>query len=751
MPTLLPKAGETVQKLYHKDSKSWHLYRVVDQDLESSSEPRPDADRRQRVIWGSAHVETEAHGDESQPFLERGDSGHIVPSCGFRFTTNGRVRVVVLKHKNDIAYVICDGTYVNAVAYDHAHMKRNGSFDIYFKIKVPEERRSISAVVKISLNSQRWDYTLTANSVEIPMCWISTHGYNHLAHVPEVAHPDRLPSAIARRQGCHDLAQLMSGTSPEGPRIERMFCFATMGHLRTVAFCRRDRAGHNWNVVLDGDIVANITPTSNNTVAFEVLVPGGEIASAKAQLHWKGLRTGWDCVFYVNDVPVPPSLSSGNGGFSTLYGPEVIDVENNAIDPGKVMENYSATDSSWHFVQVFQFTTQGQLRSVAISHSRCVWHFFCDGIEVQRSEHPSEVLKSRKEKVLFEVPVQHGHALSAVATMQWHVGLISCWTYSLEVNGVPLQVYWSLSEGTHCAPLFEVEHPEAHSKKRVKLEAPADIDGTPTEGLIDRSFTTGSIDSRISEQDSEEVAHVGHSPYSIGDYVQYYSWSNRKWLLGIFRGRQGCTEFYIVDIFQGQRRFHVHLDCLRSPFQAGELVEVYSKRRGWLPGSVSGHQDPRGAIKSGYKVQVEGFALSAPNERLRRRFLAGASVEIWEGPVTGWAVRRVHETQMGRDGLGSAPLLDSYTPVFLKSQQWKSQQMFSTAQTDSMRRSSEAHIRACRKLELDHGFEEEAQQPSIESQLDPWTCVTLVPESLANSADIVPLFVLRNIMPETSI
>jgi len=767
-----------VQKLYHKDSKTWHVYRVEDEDVETSSELRSDGDRKSRVIWGAGHIETEAHGGESSALLERRDSGLIVPSCGFRLKTNGRVRVVVLKHKDSIAYVICDGIYVNAVAYDHAHVQSVGSLDVYFNMKVPGERRCISAAVKMSLKKQQWDYTLTVNDLDIPMCWMSTVGYNHLAHAPEVVHPDLLPAVPVRCSNCRDLSPLLSVGLPGSMRIERMFCFSTLGHLRTVAFCRTEHGGHHWTIVLDGEMVATFAPASNGIVAFEMPVPGGKFASARAHVNWEGLRTGWVCALDVNGVPVPPSLSSDNGAFSTLYGPEVIDVEKNAIDPGEVIANYNATARSLHFVQVFQFTTQGQLRSVAISHSHCVWRVFCDGIQVQSFKHKADVLKSRMETISFEVPVQHGRALSAFATMEWHVGIISCWKYDLKVNGIPLQACWSRSEGTHCVPLLEVERPEASSKENVKFDASIELDDSITEGPIDGitispidGVTVGPTDDSITmtqsmTQEFEGTPHdddlhcFDHSPYSIGEYVQYYSWSHRKWLLSIFQGRQGFTEFYIVDIVQGKRRFHVHLDCLRSPFQADELVEVFSQRKGWLPASVSGHQDPIRAMRIGYKVQLdgrEGLSIDhVPSERLRRRFPAGASVEIWHGPLTGWQRTTVHEKQMSRDGCGAAPLPDSFTPAFLKSQSLASEQLMSEmedrhAEMNGLKAAPhdrrERHMMA--RFIADARFHEEARQPSIESQLDPWIFVPVAQDSPSVSADMVPLYLLRDAMPET--
>lgn len=227
------------------------------------------------------------------------------------------------------------------------------------------------------------------------------------------------------------------------------------------------------------------------------------------------------------------------------------------------------------------------------------------------------------------------------------------------------------------------------------------------------------------------------TPYVIGSYVEYYSWSNRKWLLGVFQGAHRHERGFIVDIIRGQRRFNVRLDCLRSPLLDGELVEVFSKSKGWLPGVVNGHQDPRKAVRLGYDVKAAGRSLqNIPPERLRRRFPCGLCVEVWQGPSIGWVSATVHPDWATSDGCGTKPFLDSETPCLIT-------RLPSQDSESSM--TLERLITRLPSQELRSSEQAEREHPCTEPMLEPWVSVPIFEgdASNLNSTWMAPSYSLR--------
>ena len=89
-------------------------------------------------------------------------------------------------------------------------------------------------------------------------------------------------------------------------------------------------------------------------------------------------------------------------------------------------------------------------------------------------------------------------------------------------------------------------------------------------------------------------ARFGHPAYADGMTVEYFSCTNKCWLLGvvsldaIYNGKTLVSVLYNVDLGRTrQMRYDVKIDLLRRPPEQGEMVEV-QRHAGhpWLPGRI---------------------------------------------------------------------------------------------------------------------------------------------------------------------
>lgn len=145
--------------------------------------------------------------------------------------------------------------------------------------------------------------------------------------------------------------------------------------------------------------------------------------------------------------------------------------------------------------------------------------------------------------------------------------------------------------------------------------------------------------------------------HAHGDIVEYYSPTHKIWLIGIVQLSTEKSEVRGFPVFvynvrlrkSGQVRHDVPLDMIRAPFQPTELVEVFSKRNGgqWMLASILGKAP--GNICKGYTVRVEETGGTpemqidkTPSWRIRRRFPARISIEVYRGPILGWVRSVVH-------------------------------------------------------------------------------------------------------------
>merc|ERR1712080_573422 len=124
--------------------------------------------------------------------------------------------------------------------------------------------------------------------------------------------------------------------------------------------------------------------------------------------------------------------------------------------------------------------------------------------------------------------------------------------------------------------------------------------------------------------------------YESGAKLEYYSTNNSLWMPAsvnvvvkqVKRSNLDLDTVVMYDVSvlgtRVQEQRDVPLDTLRLPFEACELVDIYSRRQGgmWLPGIINGPQIS-GATLVGYQVLLSENAEvleMIPATRLRRRF-----------------------------------------------------------------------------------------------------------------------------------
>jgi hypothetical protein len=160
-----------------------------------------------------------------------------------------------------------------------------------------------------------------------------------------------------------------------------------------------------------------------------------------------------------------------------------------------------------------------------------------------------------------------------------------------------------------------------------------------------------------------------HAPYLDGASIEYYSFTQQRWMAGVIKlqsqGRATSEELHLhVELSRGnQLRADVTLDNIRLALEPNDLVEVLVEEKDdegehshkYHPAFVTANQS-KAATMLGYHVHMEttGRVLkNVPAVRLRRRFPAGARVEIFRGPSLGWCEGRIHGDVGSSDGCGN--------------------------------------------------------------------------------------------------
>lgn len=143
-------------------------------------------------------------------------------------------------------------------------------------------------------------------------------------------------------------------------------------------------------------------------------------------------------------------------------------------------------------------------------------------------------------------------------------------------------------------------------------------------------------------------ARFGHPAYADGMTVEYFSCTNKCWLLGvvsldaIYNGKTLVSVLYNVDLGRTrQMRYDVKIDLLRRPPEQGELVEV-QRHAGhpWLPGRILKVRWSReGRLYCALLDEPDehhGNEVTVPGSALRRRYPGDSKVFAYGGHSVGW-------------------------------------------------------------------------------------------------------------------
>jgi hypothetical protein len=154
--------------------------------------------------------------------------------------------------------------------------------------------------------------------------------------------------------------------------------------------------------------------------------------------------------------------------------------------------------------------------------------------------------------------------------------------------------------------------------------------------------------------------------YEDGEKVEYFSGTHQRWVparikveVKVSSKDPNLAPIVMYDVMMAHSICHknVDLNLLRLPFQHGELVELFSKRKGgtWLPGMIAGVQQAR-ATMQGYSVHLDDMNeifQDIPAVRLRRRFPPGTHVRVYRGPREGWNHNAIVHHSAPKNGIGA--------------------------------------------------------------------------------------------------
>jgi len=167
--------------------------------------------------------------------------------------------------------------------------------------------------------------------------------------------------------------------------------------------------------------------------------------------------------------------------------------------------------------------------------------------------------------------------------------------------------------------------------------------------------------------------------------VEYFSATHRQWLPGSLELRllPGSAErepqvVYNVRINTGGNRVQVRKNIapssFRLPLAPGEAVEIVSKVEDkWTPCIIDDSECPtthQGRDFFGYSIRLHTGAVPSkrvfkkvPAARLRRRFLEGDRVNIYQGVAKGWTDGQVDSHLLPMDAEQEGDLLELGQPI----------------------------------------------------------------------------------------
>lgn len=440
-------------------------------------------------------------------------------------------------------------------------------------------------------------------------------------------------------------------------QILNVFQFDTNERGRTMALCKKPNA---WVVMVDGKAVVNQecndSLKQDLMIAFPIPVQDEHDVPATVQARWDKAKKEWSCRFNVNEVDVPACVSSKKKNFIAVYRPEVVDA---SLYQGATDHRLSKVDARQNkLVAIFQFMTLGYHRTVAVAHRNCLWTIFLDGKMLLTLKHGIS-RKDRHFEQTFDVSFKEEGVekqLKARLEMVWLV-LKSMWKYNLFVDGHEIQTCFTL-KGIQLLTAHPVELVGSRPPKtQTRTSSPK---STQQDALPLEDFGV-SPTLALEPSPSSMASLCGFFAYDIGEQVEYFSVSHSLWLHGTIVKRYHVTstdEAYDVQVgSRRQLRSMVRLDSLRHGLQANECIEFFDHYdTEWKAGEIYGPQI--GVSRLGYKILLRGE--TEPRERIhphtvRRRFPAGAAVNVYWGPELGWKLSSVTEDQT-LDGVGAVEL-----------------------------------------------------------------------------------------------
>lgn len=268
------------------------------------------------------------------------------------------------------------------------------------------------------------------------------------------------------------------------------------------------------------------------------------------------------------------------------------------------------------------------------------------------------------------------------------------------------------------------------------------------DSTVDEPNTPGVLSQRTRSLYNITSDFVHEAVYEDGQCVEYFSLTHQQWMRGTVDSEE-CTDngqraiFYNATLTHGhQLRPNVDLGLLRVPFESGELVELFSERKGGLrlPAVIAQEQSLAPSLL-GYRVVVEENGQifdQIPALRLKRRFLRNQHVEVYRGPDMGWQKATVHRTASA-NGCEEELLPVLAPPTLLKTDAFATMNAFANM---NARRSMSPRVLTLEEARLKEGS---VNQPLALSAFGLWTSVPVCTEGEHEdlSPEYVPSYLLR--------
>mmetsp|Transcript_31194 Transcript_31194/g.56990 ORF Transcript_31194/g.56990 Transcript_31194/m.56990 type:complete len:800 (+) Transcript_31194:96-2495(+) len=374
----------------------------------------------------------------------------------WRFRLAGQVRTAMLcYYKGDRRFdAVIEGCLIKAVQHPPS-IPQDGSCT--WKFKVPVYRngsitQDVDATVRVDRSQAAkgkiapWSAELKVNKIQVPAFWKEETGTLHTVPSLEVVDLDQnVPKVSASDVFVSDY------DSETAPKCLRAFYFTAQGYPHSVAVLS-SRA-----VYVDGKKLP--TPMSGGSLSFEVQTMNGRKLKAELkQASNAGGGGGWfipnalvpsGLQLQVEGQDVPPS-SIPESDCVPLYSPEVLNPAKNS--PTSAVAAPKGT--YFRTVEVFNFLTMGQLRSISISHWASKWHFMLDGKFIEQDRVHQKRFNDEVKSLEFPVQVtgRAEGAMQASVRMEFSRKRAG-WRYACSVGGVQIPSSWSLFQTPAKAPI----------------------------------------------------------------------------------------------------------------------------------------------------------------------------------------------------------------------------------------------------------------------------------------------------------